>query len=100
MSEESFLLQSCLSLLFLCFMLVRWTYCVYIIYIVNQNFRFFIVYNEQTKEFKTARTCPKMVLVNVSLDGTDAVKLSAPDMPELRVKVPQASESNKHAHLK
>jgi len=62
--------------------------------------RFFIVYNEQTKEFKTARTCPKMVLVNVSLDGTDAVKLSAPDMPELRVKVPQASESNKHAHLK
>jgi len=73
---------------------------VYIIYIVNQNFRFFIVYNEQTKEFKTARTCPKMVLVNVSLDGTDAVKLSAPDMPELRVKVPQASESNKHAHLK
>lgn len=54
------------------------------------------MYGEQTKEFKTARTYPKMVLINVSLDGTDAVKLSAPDMPELRVKIPQPSENNKH----
>jgi hypothetical protein len=58
------------------------------------------VYDEQTKEFKTARTYPKMVLVNVSLDGTDGVKLSAPDMPELRVKVPLASENNENARLK
>jgi hypothetical protein len=58
------------------------------------------VYDGQTKEFKTGRTYPKMVLVNVSLDGTDAVKLSAPDMPELRVEVPQTSENNKHAYLK
>lgn len=62
--------------------------------------RFFIVYGEQTKEFKTARTYPKMVLINMSLDGTDAVKLSAPDMPEIRVKVPQASENNKRACFK
>jgi len=73
---------------------------VFIIYILNQIFRFFIVYDEQTKEFKTGRTCPKMVLINVSQDGTDAVKLSAPDMPELQVKVPQASENNKLARLK
>jgi len=58
------------------------------------------VYDDHTKEFKTGRTYPKMVLVNMSLDGTDAVKLSAPDMPELRVKVPQASENNKPTHLK
>jgi hypothetical protein len=58
------------------------------------------VYGEQTKEFKTARTYPKMVLINMSLDGTDAVKLSAPDMPEIRVKVPQASENNKRACFK
>jgi hypothetical protein len=58
------------------------------------------VYNEEAKEFRTARTYPKMVLINVSVDGTDAVKLSAPNMPELRVKVPQASETNKHAQIK
>jgi hypothetical protein len=58
------------------------------------------VYDEQTKEFKTGRTYPKMVLVNISLDGTDAVKLSAPEMPELRVEVPQASENNKLTRIK
>jgi uncharacterized protein YcbX len=58
------------------------------------------VYNERAKEFTTARTYPKMVLINVSVDGNDAVKLSAPNMPELRVEVPQASEHNKHIHIK
>ena len=66
----------------------------------NYIFRFFIVYGEQTKDIKTARAYRKMVLVSISLDGTDAVKLSAPSMPELRVKVPQASENNKQEHCK
>jgi hypothetical protein len=58
------------------------------------------VYDEKTKEFKTARTYPKMVLINMSLDGPNAVKLSAPDMPELRIDVPQVSENTKPACCK
>ncbi|XP_021919375.1 mitochondrial amidoxime-reducing component 1-like isoform X2 [Zootermopsis nevadensis] len=50
--------------------------------------------------FKTARTHPKMVLINMALDGNDAVKLSAPDMSELQVKVPEYSENNKYSHCK
>jgi hypothetical protein len=56
------------------------------------------VYDEKTEEFKTARTYPKMLLINMTLDGNDAVKLSAPNMPELQVKVPQDSENNKRTH--
>lgn len=66
----------------------------------NLLFRFFIVYDEKTEEFKTARTYPKMLLINVTLDDNDAVKLSAPNMPELQVKVPQDSENNKRTHCK
>lgn len=36
----------------------------------------------------------------MALDGNDAVKLSAPDMSELQVKVPEYSENNKYSHCK
>jgi len=57
------------------------------------------VYDEKTGEFKTARTYPKMVLINMSLDGNGTVKLSAPNMPQLQVKIPEGSE-NKHIQCK
>jgi hypothetical protein len=58
------------------------------------------VYDEHTREFKTARTYPRMVLINVALGGNDAVKLLAPNMPDLEIKVPKSSENNKYTQCK
>ncbi|VEN40221.1 unnamed protein product [Callosobruchus maculatus] len=50
--------------------------------------RFLIVYSDKENEFRTARTYPKMVLIEVAAHDADHVSLDAPTMRTLYVQVP------------
>lgn len=56
--------------------------------------RMFLVYKEETGEFKTGRNYPTLVLVTLSAVDETQVKLEAVGMPSLTFKVPENIESN------
>ncbi|CAH1159555.1 unnamed protein product [Phaedon cochleariae] len=56
--------------------------------------RSFVVYHEETKEYRTGRNNPKSVLVEVSARDENHVALNAPDMPTLIVEIPKKTKSN------
>ncbi|XP_017783244.1 PREDICTED: mitochondrial amidoxime-reducing component 1 isoform X1 [Nicrophorus vespilloides] len=50
--------------------------------------RTYLVYGEKNNEFKTARTFPQLLLVQMSVHDKDQIRLDAPGMPTLLFKVP------------
>ncbi|KAK5644009.1 hypothetical protein RI129_007854 [Pyrocoelia pectoralis] len=52
--------------------------------------RSFVVYNPSDKKFQTARTIPQLVLITMSAVGHDRVQFTAPNVPNLVIKVPNA----------
>ncbi|KAJ8919366.1 hypothetical protein NQ315_016459 [Exocentrus adspersus] len=58
-----------------------------------------IVYAEKDHEFRTARTYPKMVLIDVAVHDEDHLSIDAPTMRTLYVKIPSKSE-NKESTIK
>lgn len=52
-----------------------------------------MVYNAKTYEFQTARTCPKMVLIEASVHDEEHFAIDAPGMRTLYVKRPKAEET-------
>ncbi|XP_015514860.2 mitochondrial amidoxime-reducing component 1 [Neodiprion lecontei] len=53
--------------------------------------RMFLVYNEETGEFRTSRNYPTLILVTLSAVDTDNVKLEAVGMPSVMFKVPEST---------
>lgn len=62
-------------------------------------YRELIVYNETDLEFRTARTYPKMVLIEVSVHDEDHLAFDAPGMRTLYVKLPKVGEA-KEVYIK
>lgn len=56
------------------------------------NFRELVVYNAKTLDVKTAKTCPKLVLIEIGAHDQDHFILFAPGMETLYVKIPKFSE--------
>lgn len=54
----------------------------------NFFFRCLVVYREDVNEFRTARTYPRLVLIDVTVHDENHVALNAPGMRELFVKLP------------
>lgn len=52
-----------------------------------------IVYGENDSEFRTARTYPNMVLINVSVHDEEHLAFDAPGMRTLYVKRPKVGEA-------
>ncbi|CAH1957265.1 unnamed protein product [Acanthoscelides obtectus] len=50
--------------------------------------RFLVVYSDKENEFRTARTYPKMVLIDVAAHDAEHVSLDAPTMRPLYVRIP------------
>lgn len=57
-------------------------------------YRSLIVYAEKDKEFRTARTYPKMVLIDVTVYDEDHLAVDAPTMRTLYVKIPSKDDKN------
>ncbi|PSN39534.1 hypothetical protein C0J52_12382 [Blattella germanica] len=57
--------------------------------------RCFMVYGDKSGEFKTARTYSHMVSIKLIPDGEGCITLSAPKMPDIKVKIPNISEKCK-----
>jgi len=55
--------------------------------------RSFVVFGENNNEFKTARTFPKMVLIEVSVHDENHVAFDAPGMRSLYVKLPSSEDT-------
>ncbi|KAL1509050.1 hypothetical protein ABEB36_003851 [Hypothenemus hampei] len=55
--------------------------------------RCLVVYSETDNEFRTARTYPKMVLIDVSVHDDQHLAVDAPTMRTLYVKIPNKSDS-------
>ena len=55
------------------------------------------MYGEENGEFKTARTFPKMLFMKTTPQSENVVKLSAPEMPDLDIKIPDGSEKQRHS---
>ncbi|XP_046742243.1 mitochondrial amidoxime reducing component 2-like [Diprion similis] len=53
--------------------------------------RMFLVYNEETGEFRTSRNYPTLILVTLSAVDTAHVKLEAVGMPSVTFKVPEST---------
>ena len=68
-------------------------------FIYNIFSRFFIVHGENG-EFKTARTFPKMVFIKTTAEGENEVKISAKDMSDIKIKIPDGSEKQRHSQCK
>lgn len=56
------------------------------------NFRSFVVYGEANNEFKTARTYPKLVLIEASANNNGEVVFSAPGQDQLIVELPSSKQ--------
>lgn len=52
-----------------------------------------VVYAEKDREFRSARTYPKMVLIDVAVHDEDHLAIDAPTMRTLYVKIPSKSET-------
>lgn len=52
-----------------------------------------MVYGENDSEFRTSRTYPKMVLIEVSAHDENHVAINAPGMTTLYVKIPKIGET-------
>lgn len=63
------------------------------------NFRGLVVYAEKDRQFRSARTYPKMVLIDVAVHDEDHLAVDAPTMRTLYVKVPSKPE-NKESIVK
>lgn len=57
--------------------------------------RCLLVYKESDKEFRTARTYPKMVLIEVTTNDPDIITINAPGMGTLNVNVTSLDNANK-----
>lgn len=55
--------------------------------------RSFVVYNENDEQFQTARTIPQLVLIEIDAVDENHVRLTAPNMPILTLKVPKSVEN-------
>lgn len=55
-------------------------------------FRELIVYGEKDGEFRTARTYPKMALIEVNVHDENYFSFDAPNMRALYVKIPKAGD--------
>ncbi|KAI4458241.1 molybdopterin cofactor sulfurase mosc [Holotrichia oblita] len=55
---------------------------------INSHCRYFIVYGEGHNEFKTARTYPKLILINTSINSNGDAVFTAPNQTPLVVKLP------------
>lgn len=55
--------------------------------------RCLVVYSEKDNEFRTARTYPKMVLIDVSIHDDNYLAVDAPTMRTLYVKIPNSKEN-------
>ncbi|KAJ8933172.1 hypothetical protein NQ318_011913 [Aromia moschata] len=53
-----------------------------------------VVYAEKDREFRTARTYPKMVLIDVAVHDEDHLAIDAPTMRTLYVKIPTKNDKN------
>ncbi|XP_019877248.1 mitochondrial amidoxime-reducing component 1 isoform X2 [Aethina tumida] len=53
-----------------------------------------IVYGDKDHEFRTARTYPKMVLIDVGVHDEDHLSIDAPTMRTLYVKIPKKTDDN------
>lgn len=69
------------------------------VYIISSNFRCLVVYSESDNEFRTARTYPKMVLIDVSVHDEQYLAVDAPTMRTLYVKIPN-KEENKESFIR
>ncbi|KAK2582550.1 hypothetical protein KPH14_004841 [Odynerus spinipes] len=58
------------------------------------NDRMFLVYNEETRRFKTGREYPTMILVSLSAVDERKVKLEAVGMPSVVFRVPEKTEKS------
>lgn len=54
-----------------------------------------VVYGEGNKEFKTARTFPKLLLVEVSVSDSDRVVFNAPGMETLYLNIVKLCKEHK-----
>ncbi|XP_076252650.1 mitochondrial amidoxime reducing component 2-like isoform X2 [Rhynchophorus ferrugineus] len=57
--------------------------------------RCLVVYSESDNEFRTARTYPKMVLIDVSVHDDQYLAVDAPTMRTLYVKIPESDDKSK-----
>ncbi|KAF5274880.1 hypothetical protein FQA39_LY07062 [Lamprigera yunnana] len=55
--------------------------------------RSFLIFNETTNTFETARTSPKLVNTRIAAADENHITLTAPNMPILTIKVPNAIEN-------
>lgn len=53
-----------------------------------------MVYGEKDREYKSARTYPKMVLIHVAIHDEGHLAIDAPNMKTLYVKIPSKFEKN------
>lgn len=56
-------------------------------------FRELLVYHARNKEFRTARTNPHMVLIEVNVHDEHHLAIDAPGMRTLYVKLPKSGEA-------
>jgi uncharacterized protein YcbX len=56
--------------------------------------RVLVVYGAKDNEFRTARTYPKMVFIDVAIHDEDHLAIDAPTMRTLYVKIPKREENN------
>lgn len=54
--------------------------------------RFFIVIGSQSKDMKTARAHPKMVLISISSNGDGFVTFKAEGMEDITIKIPEGAD--------
>lgn len=59
--------------------------------------RFLIVYTEREHEFRTARTYPKLLAIDVSVHDENHLAIDAPTMRTLYVKIPTTEIGNETA---
>ncbi|XP_048516477.1 mitochondrial amidoxime reducing component 2 isoform X1 [Dendroctonus ponderosae] len=65
----------------------------------SSNFRCLVVYSEKDNEFRTARTYPKMVLIDVSVHDDKYLAVDVPTMRTLYVQIPIKDE-NKESFIR
>lgn len=77
----------------------EWKLCLALTLFKYDFFRGFVVYGAKDNEFRTARTYPKMVLIDVSVHDENHIAIDAPTMRTLYVKIP-SREENSVVHIK
>ena len=58
-----------------------------------------MVYDEKNERFQTARQYPGLLHITLSSVNEKSVKLTAPGMPDIVIKLPDFSDTSKHTEI-